>query len=58
MCRDSDQKLCVCVCVCAPTSTQPFTPMFVHVHVFIRFSLLGVFFLFSSNISNMHKIYF
>ena len=50
--RDSDQKLCVCVCVCVcvypPTSTQPFTPMFVHVHAFILFGLLGVFFLFSS----------
>lgn len=41
-------RSCVCVCVYPPTSTQSFTPMFVHVHVFILFSLLGVFFLFSS----------
>ena len=57
--RDSDQKLCVCV---PPTSTQSFTPMFVHVHVFILFGLWGVFFLFSSfpvcNLSHFHLFSF
>lgn len=58
--RDSDQKLCVSVY--PPTSTQLFTPMFVHVHVFILFGLLGVFFLFSSfpvcNLSHFHLFSF
>ena len=57
---DSDQKLCVSVY--PPTSTQLFTPMFVHVHVFILFGLLGVFFLFSSfpvcNLSHFHLFSF